>query len=73
MRLESVRIVVDDLAKAASFYEEVVGLTRAATAPTAVLVEPQDGGGIPLLAHDPSDNTISFVQYPAAGTSIGGQ
>ena len=37
MRLASVRIFVDDLDRAANFYEGVVGLTRATTAPTAIL------------------------------------
>ena len=39
MRLTSVRIFVDDLEKGAAFYENVVGLTRTHTAPTAVLFE----------------------------------
>jgi extradiol dioxygenase family protein len=39
MRLASVRIFVDDVAKAAMFYEDVVGLVRTGTAPTAVLFE----------------------------------
>jgi catechol 2,3-dioxygenase-like lactoylglutathione lyase family enzyme len=39
MRLTSVRIFVDDLDKGAAFYENVVGLTRTTTAPTAVLFE----------------------------------
>ena len=39
MRLTSVRIFVDDLAKAAAFYEGIVGLTRSTTAPTAILYE----------------------------------
>jgi catechol 2,3-dioxygenase-like lactoylglutathione lyase family enzyme len=39
MRLTSVRIFVDDLEKGAAFYENVVGLTRTATAPTAILFE----------------------------------
>ena len=37
MRLASVRIFVDDVETAATFYEDVVGLTRAGTAPA---VEP---------------------------------
>jgi catechol 2,3-dioxygenase-like lactoylglutathione lyase family enzyme len=37
MRLASVRIFVDDVETAAAFYENVVGLARAGTAPTAVL------------------------------------
>jgi catechol 2,3-dioxygenase-like lactoylglutathione lyase family enzyme len=37
MRLASVRIFVDDLAKAAAFYEGIVGLTRSTTAPTAII------------------------------------
>jgi catechol 2,3-dioxygenase-like lactoylglutathione lyase family enzyme len=36
MRLASVRIFVDDVETAAAFYENVVGLERAGTAPTAV-------------------------------------
>jgi catechol 2,3-dioxygenase-like lactoylglutathione lyase family enzyme len=39
MRLTSVRIFVDDVEKAAAFYEDVVGLKRTATAATAVLFE----------------------------------
>src|ERR1700692_2758110 len=39
MRLASVRIFVDDLEKGAAFYEDVVGLTRTTTAPTAILFE----------------------------------
>jgi catechol 2,3-dioxygenase-like lactoylglutathione lyase family enzyme len=39
MRLTSVRIFVDDLEKAAAFYEDVVGLNRTTTAPTAILFE----------------------------------
>ena len=39
MRLTSVRIFVDDLEKGAAFYENVVGLTRTTTAPTAILFE----------------------------------
>jgi catechol 2,3-dioxygenase-like lactoylglutathione lyase family enzyme len=39
MRLTSVRIFVDDLEKGAAFYENVVGLTRTTTEPTAVLFE----------------------------------
>jgi catechol 2,3-dioxygenase-like lactoylglutathione lyase family enzyme len=39
MRLTSVRIFVDDLEKAAAFYENVVGLNRTTTAPTAILFE----------------------------------
>jgi len=39
MRLTSVRIFVDDLEKGAAFYENIVGLTRTTTAPTAVLFE----------------------------------
>ena len=37
MRLASVRIFVDDVAAAATFYENVVGLERTGTAPTGVL------------------------------------
>ena len=118
MRLTSVRIFVDDLEKGAAFYEEVVGLRRTTTAPTAILFEdspsivveagdadarregllgrftgiafetkdagtlyadlkargvPLHGppekqywGGIMLFAEDPSGNTITFLQYPAA-------
>jgi len=118
MRLTSVRIFVDDLERRAAFYENVVGLKRTATAPTAVLFENapsivvetgddearRDGllgrftgvafetsdaaalyadlkargvplhgppetqywGGIMLFAEDPSGNTITFLQYPAA-------
>ena len=114
MRLTSVRIFVDD----AAFYEDVVGLTRTTTAPTAVLFdnspsvvveaaaddarrhgllgrftgvsfetedaaalyaelkakhvplhgppEKQYWGGIMLFADDPSGNTVTFLQYPAA-------
>ena len=39
MRLASVRIFVDDLTKAAAFYEGVVGLTRSVTTPDAILFE----------------------------------
>ena len=39
MRLTSVRIFVDDLEKAAAFYEGVIGLHRTTTAPTAILFE----------------------------------
>jgi catechol 2,3-dioxygenase-like lactoylglutathione lyase family enzyme len=39
MQLTSVRIFVDDLEKGAAFYENVVGLKRTTTAPTAVLFE----------------------------------
>ena len=39
MRLTSVRIFVDDLESAAAFYEDVVGLKRSTTAPTAILYE----------------------------------
>jgi catechol-2,3-dioxygenase len=39
MRLTSVRIFVDDLEKAAAFYEDVVGLNRTTTASTAILFE----------------------------------
>jgi catechol 2,3-dioxygenase-like lactoylglutathione lyase family enzyme len=39
MRLTSVRIFVDDLEKAAAFYQDVVGLNRTTTAPTAILFE----------------------------------
>jgi catechol 2,3-dioxygenase-like lactoylglutathione lyase family enzyme len=39
MRLTSVRIFVDDLEKAAAFYQDVVGLTRTATAATSILFE----------------------------------
>jgi catechol 2,3-dioxygenase-like lactoylglutathione lyase family enzyme len=39
MRLTSVRIFVDDLEKGAAFYEDVVGLRRTTTAPTAILFE----------------------------------
>jgi catechol 2,3-dioxygenase-like lactoylglutathione lyase family enzyme len=39
MRLAAVRIFVDDLAKAAIFYEDVVGLTRSNTAPSAIIYE----------------------------------
>jgi catechol 2,3-dioxygenase-like lactoylglutathione lyase family enzyme len=119
MRLTSVRIFVDDLEKAAAFYEGVVGLRRSTTAPTAILYEdspnivveigdedarregllgrftgiafetadaaalyadlqaravPLHGppekqywGGIMLFAEDPSGNTITFLQNPAAG------
>jgi catechol 2,3-dioxygenase-like lactoylglutathione lyase family enzyme len=118
MRLTSVRIFVDDLEKAAAFYENVVGLNRTTTAPTAILFEEspsivvetadddgrRDGligrftgvafetkdaaalyadlkargvplhgppekqywGGIMLFAEDPSGNTLTFLQYPAA-------
>jgi catechol 2,3-dioxygenase-like lactoylglutathione lyase family enzyme len=123
MRLTSVRIFVDDLSKGAAFYEDVVGLTRTATAPTAILFEnspsvvievadddarrngllgrftgvsfetedanalyaelmqkrvpihgppeKQYWGGIMLFAEDPSGNTITFLQYPAAATNRG--
>jgi catechol 2,3-dioxygenase-like lactoylglutathione lyase family enzyme len=123
MRLTSMRIFVEDLEKAAAFYEDVVGLTRTATAPTAVLFEnspslvveaadddarrhgllgrftgvsfetedaaalyadlkakhvPLHGppekqywGGIMLFADDPSGNTITFLQYPAAAANRG--
>jgi catechol 2,3-dioxygenase-like lactoylglutathione lyase family enzyme len=37
MQLTSVRIFVDDLEKAAAFYEGVVGLSRSTTVPTAIL------------------------------------
>jgi catechol 2,3-dioxygenase-like lactoylglutathione lyase family enzyme len=37
MQLTSVRIFVDDLEKAATFYEGIVGLSRSTTAPTAIL------------------------------------
>jgi len=37
MRLASVRICVDDVEKAAAFYQDVVGLPRSGTAPTAIL------------------------------------
>jgi predicted enzyme related to lactoylglutathione lyase len=50
MRLASVRIFVDDLAKAAAFYEGVVGLTRSTTAPTAIIFE--DAPGIVIEAAD---------------------
>ena len=125
MRLTSVRIFVDDLEKGAAFYENVVGLTRTTTAPTAILfedspsivVEIADGdarregllgrftgvtfetkdaaalyadlksrdvrvhgppekqywGGIMLFAEDPSGNTITFLQYPAATAPDRGQ
>jgi catechol 2,3-dioxygenase-like lactoylglutathione lyase family enzyme len=118
MRLTSVRIFVDDLERAAAFYEGVVGLKRSVTAPTAILfgdspsivVELGDGearregllgrftgvgfatenaqalyddlkargvplhgppekqywGGVLLFAEDPSGNTITFVEHPAA-------
>jgi catechol-2,3-dioxygenase len=39
MRLTSVRIFVDDLEKGAAFYEQIVGLRRTTTAPTAILFE----------------------------------
>jgi catechol 2,3-dioxygenase-like lactoylglutathione lyase family enzyme len=39
MRLTSVRIFVADLEKAAAFYQDVVGLNRTTTAPTAILFE----------------------------------
>ena len=39
MRLTSVRIFVDDLERAAAFYEDVIGLNRTTTAPTAILFE----------------------------------
>ena len=39
VRLTSVRIFVDDLERAATFYEGVVGLKRSTTAPTAILCE----------------------------------
>jgi catechol 2,3-dioxygenase-like lactoylglutathione lyase family enzyme len=39
MRLTSVRIFVDDLERAAAFYEGVVGLKRSTTAATAILYE----------------------------------
>jgi catechol 2,3-dioxygenase-like lactoylglutathione lyase family enzyme len=39
MRLTSVRIFVDNLEKAAAFYEDVIGLNRTTTAPTAILFE----------------------------------
>jgi catechol 2,3-dioxygenase-like lactoylglutathione lyase family enzyme len=123
MRLTSVRIFVDDLEKGAAFYEDVVGLTRTATASTAVLFEnspsvvveaadddarrhgllgrftgvsfetenaaalyaelkakrvplrgppeKQYWGGIMLFADDPSGNTVTFLQYPAAVTNRG--
>ena len=125
MRLASVRIFVDDVAKAAMFYEDVVGLARTATALYAVvfeqspsiLVEAADDearregllgrftgvafethdaaalyadlaargvplhgppekqywGGIMLFAEDPSGNTITFLEYPAAGAPHRGQ
>jgi catechol 2,3-dioxygenase-like lactoylglutathione lyase family enzyme len=120
MRLTSIRIFVDDLERAAAFYEDVVGLKRSTTAPTAILFEdspsivveasddegrrkglvgrftgvgfetpsaqalyadlkargvPLHGppekqywGGVLLFAEDPSGNTITFVEYPAAAT-----
>jgi catechol 2,3-dioxygenase-like lactoylglutathione lyase family enzyme len=37
MRLTSVRIFVDDLERAAAFYEDVIGLKRSTTAATAIL------------------------------------
>jgi catechol 2,3-dioxygenase-like lactoylglutathione lyase family enzyme len=125
MRLTSVRIFVDDLEKGAAFYEDIVGLTRTTTAPTAVLFEDapsivietgdadarregllgrftgvtfetkdadalyadlkargvrlhgppekQYWGGIMLFAEDPSGNTITFLQYPAAVAADRGQ
>ena len=118
MQLTSVRIFVEDLEKAAAFYEGVVGLSRSTTARTAILygdspsilIEAADDGarregllgrftglgsrtddaralyadlkarGVPLhgppekqpwsgtllFAEDPSGNTITFVEYPAA-------
>jgi catechol 2,3-dioxygenase-like lactoylglutathione lyase family enzyme len=39
MRLSAVRIFVDDLDRAAAFYEDVVGLTRSTTVPAAILFE----------------------------------
>ena len=39
MRLTSVRIFVDDLERAAAFYEGVVGLKRSTTAATAIIYE----------------------------------
>jgi catechol 2,3-dioxygenase-like lactoylglutathione lyase family enzyme len=39
MRLTSVRIFVDDLERAAAFYEGIVGLKRSTTFPTAILYE----------------------------------
>ena len=50
MRLASVRIFVDDLSKAAAFYEGVVGLTRSTTAPTAIIFE--NAPGIVIEAAD---------------------
>ena len=50
MRLASVRIFVDDLPKAAAFYEGVVGLTRSATSPTAIIFE--DAPGIVIESAD---------------------
>jgi catechol 2,3-dioxygenase-like lactoylglutathione lyase family enzyme len=125
MRLTSVRIFVDDLERAAAFYEGVVGLKRSTTAPTAILFEDspsivveigddearregllgrftgvgfetedaqtlytelksrgvplrgppekQYWGGVLLFADDPSGNTITFVEYPAAVAPGGDQ
>jgi catechol 2,3-dioxygenase-like lactoylglutathione lyase family enzyme len=125
MRLTSVRIFVDDLERAATFYEGVVGLKRSTTAPTAILFEnapsivvelgddearrdgllgrftgvgfetenaqalyaelkarsvplhgppeKQSWGGTLLFAEDPSGNTITFVEYPAAVAPGGDQ
>jgi catechol 2,3-dioxygenase-like lactoylglutathione lyase family enzyme len=125
MRLTSVRIFVDDLETAAAFYQDVVGLNRTTTAPTAILFEespsivvettddearregligrftgvafetndaaalyadlkargiPLHGppekqywGGIMLFADDPSGNTITFLEYPAATAPDRGQ
>lgn len=39
MRLAAVRIFVDDLDRAGAFYEDVIGLTRSVTTPTAILFE----------------------------------
>ena len=124
MRLMSVRIFLDDLERAATFYEGVVGLKRSTMAPTAILCEdspsivvetgddearrrgllgrftgvgfetenaqalyadlrargvPLHGppekqywGGTLLFAEDPSGNTITFVEYPAAVAPGGG-
>ena len=74
MRLASVRIFVDDLSKAAAFYEGVVGLTRSTTAPTAIIFE--NAPGIVIEAADDEARRegllgrftgISFETSDAAG------
>jgi catechol 2,3-dioxygenase-like lactoylglutathione lyase family enzyme len=88
MRLASVRIFVDDLDRAAGFYEDVVGLTRSTTAPTAILFEDapsivieaaddearREGllGRFTGVAFETSDAAALFVDLKARGIPLHG-